>query len=202
MTEKTMTETTGKAIADKPRRDWYSIFLSVISLALAVLVVLLVVQNRNFKRENGELRQQLAQGGRPGLAAGEMLTPFALADASGTPAPVPVGDGRRRLLLVFTSTCPHCAHAMPIWRDLMAGGAGGLEVVGLQLDAGSANAKPIDTLPFPVMSPGSSPPSFLEKLNGVPASIIVDGSGKIEKLIYGPPEGKDLDALRVALHGA
>ncbi|HEX5044655.1 MAG TPA: redoxin family protein [Candidatus Polarisedimenticolaceae bacterium] len=197
------------AMTDKPRRDWYSIFLSVTSLALAVLVVLLVVQNRNFKRDNGELRQQvgqlrqqLARGGRPALLAGETLPSFELADASGSPAHVPVGDGKRRLLLVFTSTCPHCAHAMPIWRDLMAGGTNGVEVVGLQLDAGSASAKPIDTLPFPVMSPGTSPPAFLERLDGVPCSIVVDGSGKIETVIYGPPEGKDLEVLRVALHGA
>ena len=32
MTENTVTETT---VSDKPRKDWYSIFLSVISLALA-----------------------------------------------------------------------------------------------------------------------------------------------------------------------
>ena len=189
MTEKAMTEAT---TMDKPKKDWYSIVLSVISLALAVLVVLLVVQNRNLK-------QQLA--GPPGLAAGERLSSFALADASGAPVQVPVGDGKRRLLLVFTSTCPHCAHAMPIWRDLMAGGNGGLEVVGVQMDAGSEAAKPIDTLPFPVMSPGTAPPEFLGKLTGVPASILVDGSGKIEKVIYGPPEKQDLDALRTALHG-
>ena len=194
MTEKAMTETTG---ADKPRKDWYSIFLSVISLALAVLVVLLVVQNRDLKQRLGA-----AAGGaeRGGLAAGEMLSSFTLADASGAPVQVPVGDGRRRLLLVFTSVCPHCAHAMPIWRDLLAGGGNGAEVVGLQLDAGSASAKPIDTLPFPVMTPGASPPEFLEKLGGVPCSIVVDGSGKIEKLVYGPPEGQDLAALRDALH--
>jgi hypothetical protein len=189
MTEKTITETTTK---DKPRKDWYSIFLSVISLALAVLVVLLVVQNRDLK---AQLR------GPERLASGEKLSSFSLADASGTQAQVAMGDGQRRLLLVFTSTCPHCVHAMPIWRDLMAGGTNGVEVVGLQLDAGSASAKPIDTLPFPVMSPGASPPSFLDKLNGVPVSILVDGSGEIEQLIYGPPEGKDLAALRDALHG-
>src|SRR4029079_5454751 len=132
---------------------------------------------------------------------GETLSSFALADAYGAPAQVPVGDGRRRLLIVFTSTCPHCRDAMPIWRDLMAGGNGGLEVVGVQMDAGSAAAKPIDTLPFPVMSPGTAPPEFLGKLAGVPASILVDGSGKIERLVYGPPEKQDLDALRDALHG-
>jgi len=184
-------------MTSKPRRDWYSIFLSVISLALAVLVVLLVVQNRDLKQ-----RLQAGAGAAPrgGLAAGEMLASLTLADASGAPAQVPVGDGRRRLLLVFTSTCPHCAHAMPIWRDLMAGGSNGLEVVGVQMDAGSPSARPIDTLPFPVLTPGTSPPAFLGKLDGVPASILVDGSGKIEKLVYGPPEGKDLDALRAALH--
>jgi hypothetical protein len=196
MTEKAMTEAT--TTKDKRRKDWYSIFLSVISLALAVLVVLLVVQNRDLK---AQMRQAAGGVERGGLVAGETISSFALADASGAPAQVPVGDGKRRLLLVFTSTCPHCAHAMPIWRDLMAGGSQGLDVVGVQMDAGTAAAKPIDTLPFPVLSPGASPPPFLQKLAGVPASILVDGSGKIEKLVYGPPEGKDLAALRDALHG-
>ena len=189
-----MTETT---VTDKPRKDWYSIFLSVISLALAVLVVLLVVENRDLKQQ---LRAAAGAAPRGGLVAGETLSSFALADASGAPVQVAVGDGKRHLLLVFTSTCPHCRDAMPIWRDLMAGGTS-LEVVGVQMDAGSSQAKPIDTLPFPVMSPGSSPPAFLGNLAGVPASILVDGSGKVERVVYGPPEKQDLDALRDALHG-
>src|SRR5262245_63608071 len=101
MTEKAMTGTTA---TDKPKKDWYSIFLSVISLALAVLVVLLVVQNRDLKAQ----MRAGAGAERGGLAAGEKLASFQLADASGAPAPVQVGDGKRRLLLVFTSTCPHC----------------------------------------------------------------------------------------------
>ena len=91
MTENTVTETT---VSDKPRKDWYSIFLSVISLALAVLVVLLVLQNRDLK----DKLRAAAQAGPPGgLQAGETLPSFALADASGAPTQVPVGDGRRRL---------------------------------------------------------------------------------------------------------
>jgi hypothetical protein len=180
-----MSETTGK-----PKRDWYSIFLSTISLALAVLVVLLVLQNRDLK---AQLR------GPVGLAAGETLPSFALVDSAGAPVQIPLGDGQPRLLLVFTSTCPHCTHAMPIWRDLVRDGGNRMEVLGVQLDAGTANAQPIDTLPFPVLAPGSVPPEFLSKLTGVPCSIVVDGTGKIETLFYGPPDGSNLEQLRDAL---
>ena len=178
------------------KRDWYSVFLSAISLALAALVVLLVLQNRDLK----DKLRAAAEGGAPGgLAAGETLPSFALVDGSGAPAQVAVGDGRPRVLLVFTSTCPHCAHAMPIWRDLVRENSSGTEVVGVQLDAGAATAKPIDTLPFPVLAPGAAPPEFLSKLTGVPCSIVVDGTGRIEKLFYGPPEGKNLADLRNTL---
>ena len=88
---------------------------------------------------------------------------------------------------------------MPIWRDLVRDNGGATEVVGVQMDAGRANAKPIDTLPFPVLMPGETTPEFLTKLGGVPCSIVVDGTGKIETLFYGPPQGKDLAALRDAL---
>lgn len=189
-----------------PKRDWYSVFLSVISLALAVLVVLLVLQNRDLKaknadiqQKNAELQQQVALGGRPALAAGETLSAFSLVDGSGTPAQVAMGDGHRRVLLVFTSICPHCTDAMPIWRDLVRDHRGTTEVLGVQLDAGTASAKPIDTLPFPVLAPGETRPEFLDKVTGVPCSIVVDGSGKIETLFYGVPEGKNLTKLREAL---
>jgi thiol-disulfide isomerase/thioredoxin len=181
---------------EKTGRDWYSIFLSAISLALAVLVILLVLQNRDLKQK---LRAAAEGGGPSGLAVGETLSPFTLVDAAGAPAPVPVGNGQPRLVLLFTSTCPHCSDAMPIWRDLVRDGGGGMEVVGVQLDAGRETAKPIDTLPFPVLAPGETPPQFLSKVTGVPATILLDGSGKIEKLIYGPPLGDNKEALRVAL---
>ena len=176
------------------KRDWYQIFLSAISLALAVLVVLLVLENRNLK-------QKLSGGGEPrgGLAVGEIVSPFSLADASGAAQQVSVGDGHPRLLLVFTSTCPNCTHAIPIWRDLLRENGGGMEVLGVQMDAGTAAAKPIETLPFPVYSPGSAPPEFLSKVPWVPCTIVVDGAGKVETLFYGPPDGKNAADLRSAL---
>jgi hypothetical protein len=186
-----MSETTGKQ-----KRDWYSIFLSTISLALAVLVVLLVLQNRDLK---DKLRSAATAGPQGGLSAGETLPSFQLVDGSGAPVQVSVGDGRRRLLLVFTSTCSHCEDAMPIWRDLVREKGSATEVLGVQIDAGTASAKPIDTLPFAVLAPGQPPPEFLTKLSGWPCSIVVDGTGKIERLFYGPPEGKNLANLREAL---
>ena len=79
---------------------------------------------------------------------------------------------------------------------------GGREVLGVQTDAGAKSAKPIDTLPFPVLAPGESTPAFLTKLTGVPATILVDGSGKIEKLFYGPPEGENAQARARGAQGA
>jgi peroxiredoxin len=181
---------------EKAGRDWYSIFLSAISLALAVLVVLLVLQNRDLKQR---IRAAAEAGPPGGLTAGEMLPPFSLVDGTGAPVAVAVNDGHARLLLVFSSTCPHCDHALPIWRDMVRESGGGREVLGVQTDAGAKSAKPIDTLPFPVLAPGESGPAFLTKLSGVPATILVDGSGKIEKLFYGPPEGANAQAVREAL---
>jgi len=181
--------------AAKPRRDPYQIFLSVISMALAVLVVLLVLQNRGLKQRIEALQSAPPPGGPK---AGDTMAPFTVVDASGAPVQIAVGDGKPRVVLVFTSVCPHCLKAFPIWRDLLRENAEGIEVVGLQVDAGKGGAARLDTLPFPVYSPADPPPDFVRGMS-VPTTILVEGSGEIEQVILGPPEGKAAEDLVTAL---
>lgn len=178
------------------RTDKFTVFLSVVSLALAVLVVLLAVQNRKLKQELS------GQGGPPPgtLAQGDKLEPFTVVDPAGTPVSFQF-NGAPRLVLAFTSTCPHCLKTFPVWRDVLQQGTSGLEVVGIQLDAGAKEgaAARLDTLPFPVYVPGEPAPAFVSKLYGVPTTLVVDGDGTVRRVWYGAITEENVGELKTAL---
>ena len=182
--------------AARPRKDRFPLLLTIVSLALAVLVVLLA-------RENQRLEKELVEARQPGLAdalkEGDRLEAFSVYDPAGSELPVGFGQARRRLLLAFTSTCPHCQKNFPVWTDLLRGGASGLEIVGVQLDAGPGGAARVPSLPFTVYVPGKKAPAFASKLYGVPATMIVDGSGRIEKVWYGALGPDEVAAVRHAM---
>ena len=99
-----------------PQKSWISIGLIVI---LCVLDLLLIKQNL-------DLRRQLAAGGRTldltknFLQPGDIVTPVTATDLDGRPYQLDYKkDGRQRLILFFSPTCPYCQQQSPLWRDLL-----------------------------------------------------------------------------------
>lgn len=99
-----------------PQKSWISIGLIVI---LCVLDLLLIKQNL-------DLRKQLSAGGRTldltknVLQPGDVVTPVTATDLNGHPYQLDYKkDGRRRLILFFSPTCPYCRQQSPLWRDLL-----------------------------------------------------------------------------------
>ena len=99
-----------------PQKSWISIGLIVI---LCVLDLLLIKQNL-------DLRRQLAAGGRTldltknFLQPGDVVTPVTATDLNGHPYQLDYKqDGRQRLILFFSPTCPYCQQQSPLWRDLL-----------------------------------------------------------------------------------
>ena len=99
-----------------PQKSWVSIGLIVI---LCVLDLLLIKQNL-------DLRKQLAAGGRTldltknFLQPGDVVTPVTATDLNGHPYQLDYNkDGRQRLILFFSPTCPYCQQQSPLWRDLL-----------------------------------------------------------------------------------
>ena len=91
-----------------------------------VLIILLCVVNLLLIRQNLHLRKQLAAGGRTidvtthALQPGDVVTPITATDLEGRPYQLDYKkDGRARLLLFFSPTCPYCQQQSPLWRDLL-----------------------------------------------------------------------------------
>jgi thiol-disulfide isomerase/thioredoxin len=103
-------------IKSSPQKSWVAIGLIVI---LCVLDLLLIKQNL-------DLRKQLAAGGRTldltknFLQPGDVVTPVTATDLEGHPYLLDYKkDGRQRLILFFSPTCPYCQQQSPLWRDLL-----------------------------------------------------------------------------------
>ena len=179
--------------------DRFTVFLVVACVALAALVVLLSVQNRSLK-------EQLSRAGAagPGLGKGDEVASFAVAGADGRADTVIFdGSGPRTLVLVFTSTCPHCERTLPVWREVLASSRPGLRVVGLQLDASTEGGASLATpgLPFPVYAPGTPDPDFLRRIPGVPTALLLRPDGTVEKAWYGAPGDRERRELEEAVRG-
>lgn len=166
----------------------FGLALGVIAAALAVLVVLLAVQNLQLKRRLADAGA--AQRPEPAFAPGETIGPLSVVDDRGETLTLLDGaTGRPTLLLVFTSTCPACRATFPIWRDVAARAAAtGTDVVGVRLDAGPGE-DPASALPpeivFPVYAPDHDAPGAMRRVRSVPATVLLDASGTVAAIWSG-----------------
>ncbi|HEX4824618.1 MAG TPA: hypothetical protein VFV19_09900 [Candidatus Polarisedimenticolaceae bacterium] len=175
--------------AEPRRRDGFSIFLVIACVALSGLVVALAIQNRSLK-------QQLAHGGGPPppqLAAGDVVTPFPVVTDTGDTKTIGFGEGESKtVLFVFSSTCPACKEAVPIWRTLLQSPpAAGIRLVGLQTDKLDQNpAAPAEVTaayPFPVYGYKRPSPDPLAKVPFIPAAVVLDTKGVVQHAWFGVP---------------
>ena len=176
--------------ADRKGADGYTIFLVVACVALAALVVALAMQNRSLK-------EKLAHGGGgtppPQFASGDVIKPFTVVTDAGDNKTIAFGEGESKtILLVFSSTCPACKQAVPIWRQILATPpAAGVRLIGIQTDKLDKNpAAPAEmaaSYPFPVYGYKRPSPDPLEKVPFIPAQIVVDTKGVVKKAWFGVP---------------
>lgn len=126
-----------------------------LALGLSVLLgVVLANRAQDLSARNALLAERL-QMAHSGMY-GPTLT---LKTTMGAPI-VPGGSdhGTRQLIYFFTTTCPHCQASIPAWKEVaMAGGADGVEVIGVAIDS------VIDAL--------SRPSLFIDTIVTAPPSI-------------------------------
>lgn len=182
------------------RRDGFTTFLVVACGALAVLVVLLALQNRRLKTEiaDAEARAATPAGS---LAAGDRLVALDLLQGGGEPVTVPFDGGAgRTLLLVYSASCPACRETMPYWNDLARGPAASSRIVGVRTDTASAAAD--DLVPaFPVYAFDPARPGLSGKFPFVPATVVIDASGTVVDVVFGVPDAGRREAIATALAG-
>lgn len=179
-----------------PRRDPFVIFLVVACAALSVLVALLAMQNRSLK---AQISASAAARLDPpnALKVGEVFGPLDLKPIEGGETMrLPAADGSRAaLVFVFSSTCPACKEAFPIFDDLAAEAASrGLDVGGVRSDAGQDQA----VHRFPVYALATPNAAFQEKLPFVPVAMVLEPSGKVKAVRFGVPTAAQLEELKAA----
>lgn len=193
-------------IAERPaprRRSPVTFVLVSLCLVLSALVLFLAWQNRRLKTL--EATASAAKLPPDALKAGDAADPFGILDESGGEAAIAFSDGGpRTLLLVFSSHCPACEKTLPIWNEILEEGPpGDLRLIGIRTDreAPGAGSLFVPGLRFPVHRVKGSPPPFLSRIPFVPAAVLIDGGGRVERVWYGMPTGAQRKELREAIAG-
>lgn len=189
-------------------RDRFPLFLGIACAALAVLTVLLTVQNLSLKSKLAAAAAA-ANATPPGaLKAGDTLDAFDVVDATGQSTHVDFGAQKTTLLLVFSSTCGACRETLPKWNRLLADAASTpVHVVGIQTDfqhaeaSGPSSTLSIPDLRFPVFGFAEAQGEPLTKFPMIPAAALVDASGSVKAVWFGVPNENQVSELRHALAG-
>jgi len=183
----------------------FNVFLMVACAALSVLVVLLAVQNLRLKKQ----LSQHAHGGAPenALHEGEPFTGLSLVGWDEQSRPIEFGQGESRtLMLIFSTSCGACEVTFPIWEQVVAGLAeeSKVRVVGVQTDAPreapqDSGGLMTEALTFPVSLVDYDASPIMARIPGVPATVLVDAAGIVEKVWFGAPEEDVIEEMRSAL---
>lgn len=174
----------------------FTIFLVIACVALSVEVMLLVRKNRNLEESlsRAPATTQIAT-----VEPGDVFEPLVLMDESGEEMTVEFGDGQAKsLMLVFTMACSACETTFPVWSEIVpVEDTPRLRVIAIRLDGeGALDEASVDLLPFPVHSADVPDTSSLRKISAVPATILLDAYGVVEKVWSGALSREDADALR------
>ena len=169
----------------------FHVFLMVACVALAVMALMLALQNRRLKQELS--RPATPQMPPDALKVGDTFPPLALLDEEGNPVSVPFGGGQRTLLLFFSARCPACRQTFPVWGTLLQDLPAGARVYGVRIGPSAPDMPP---LPFPQHTQEDGGKSLKGKIPFVPATVLLDGSGTVERIWFGVPDEKERQELR------
>lgn len=180
-------------------------FLLVACIILCVLVLLLTRENRAIKARYAELL--LSPPGRTDLLqVGDTLAPIALIEQPGLS---PHGSSsrydfaaphQRTLVLVLSTSCPHCETTIPVWNQILREVASpAVRIIGLQLDADSPQRLQPASATFEVRGIADARGTWAASLPLIPATLLVSPTGVVEHAWFGELSPAQQDELRDAL---
>jgi len=168
----------------KPKADWLQRSSIGLTVLLSVVVILLIIQNRELKR---------AINGSTVLTRSEL---------DGATTELAYNDSTKKyLLFVLSTTCPHCEKTLPIWQSFAQNKSENCNVFGISIhnleQTRSFLANKI--VGFYTASVGEDT-SFERKYKivGVPETILISGKGTVEKTWVGeltPKQAIEINAL-------
>jgi hypothetical protein len=178
------------------KTDLFTVFLVLACVVLAVLVVLLARQNMKLKEEIGTITGTVPV--EDALKPGDSLEAMTLLDEGGEKVELDFGgENGRTVLLVFSVHCPACEKTLPVWSEMFARApASGARVIGIQLDMPADEGGLLTpSLPFPVFGVERSDVDPLKKVPYIPATVVLEGNGVVEKVWFGILSGEDQDDI-------
>lgn len=174
----------------------FNIFLIAACVLLAILVVLLSLQNRRLKEQ---LAVQVPAMPADALEQGDVLDALYLLDERGESVEVILGEGQPTTLLLFYSPdCPACAETLPVWAELLQDPPAGLRIVAVRL---SPQPEDVPYLPFPVYTPDKGGLEFMHKIPYIPATVLIEGD-RVEAIWFGVLDPAARGELQAAIAAA
>lgn len=169
-------------------------FLVVACLALVIVDLVLIRQNRELRAQVGELTQRVESGERPMLGPGDAFPAITLVGGDGAATSLPFQE-TTTLLLVSSQSCHACDIAKPVWdKAVAAAERGGIRVAGLSLDGVAEELDEVEAS-YTMFAPGDDVFSLIAQTPGVPAAILIDGDGVVLRSFYGAEQLGLIEAL-------
>lgn len=181
-------------------RSFSSGFVAEVGLVMAaILVLILVQQNRSFKARLAD-EEQVSRW----LAPGSYAPATSAATLDNMPVHVGVPDNQgRQAIFFFNTTCPYCQASISSWNDLYttARATQSASVIGVSFDSVALTRSYVTTedVRYPVTSLPSQRIASIYKVTSVPLSLIVDSDGRVLYSHNGPVDSLAFRALSHAL---
>lgn len=192
----------GKISVIRNKRHWQ------VQVLTFILLVLLIAENIFLILRNNELREEITRLSvrqvYPKLAIGDTVQSFSLKTLVGDSISLYDGDASTKyLLLVFAPDCPHCQNSVSFWNDIAQFNNENENwyVVGISLSSAEdarhfamqSNAK------FLVGTPDEAAFKKSHKIDAVPQTLIISGTGTVEKVWIGELSSKDISEIKSLL---
>lgn len=172
--------------SERPGRARLVRLLAGLCVLLIALDAALVLRVRALNERVGALSRAVLAAERPLLVEGQPFPALSMIDADGNDVPLLDPDASTAtLLLVSSESCDACEEVRPEWDAVSRLCAGShLRVLELVLDAEPERLSAREA-PHPVLAPGGDAWSLVGRIPGVPAAILVDGTGSVRRSFYG-----------------
>lgn len=186
-------------------------FLLLAVCVLAVLVLLLVRQNRDLRAQIDWKKRVEETTAAPALAIGERVEPLELIAKDRSITRTTFGENEPATLVFFVAEhCGYCEKAVPLWtaalretRESLASAKGpGVRVVGIVADAlDEASLKPIAP-EIPTFRVQDGHKTWLLRVNATPSAVLLSPAGKVENFWIGETNSAHMEELRSAVLAA
>jgi peroxiredoxin len=174
----------GRRLADR----LFHVVLTIVFVAMAVEIVLLVRQNRELEATVSELAARLESlAAPPALAVGETVSPLELRSLDGSPTEIAYDDGVDTVLLVFSPDCPACEANIDRWKRLAEANDPTCNRMYWVSTADAERTRPFTerhALPPPVLI-GTGEALAAYKVTHVPTTVVVGPGGVVESVWVG-----------------